>query len=185
MYQFVEPRVRRVVADQLGVGADELTPEVSLIDDLAADSLDLLEVALDLEAHFGIQLPESALEEVRTYGDLLALVRSLVRRRELAEEPEPLPLVWARVLPAPGRGAAEIQHSGWLTAYTADQIAEDARRAGRGAQLDVSVPSTVSDARLTELQEEFAWLREHGVAVSVRRQPRSAPATQGIRPHAA
>ena len=46
MFDFVEPRVRRVVAEQLGVNVEELTPEVSLTDDLAADSLDLLELTL-------------------------------------------------------------------------------------------------------------------------------------------
>ena len=55
MYQ--ELRVRRVVADALGVGLGELVREVSLRDDLAADSLDLVELALALEAKFGIRVP--------------------------------------------------------------------------------------------------------------------------------
>src|SRR5262245_19304675 len=48
----VEPRVRWLVAEQLGVGVDELAPEVSLTDDLAADSLDLAELVVVVEVEF-------------------------------------------------------------------------------------------------------------------------------------
>ena len=61
MYEFVEPHVRRLVVDHLGVGVEELVPEVSLRDDLAADSLDLVELALALEGRFGIGVPEHIL----------------------------------------------------------------------------------------------------------------------------
>src|SRR5207237_10150885 len=57
MSEFAEPRIRRLVADYLGVSADDLTPEVSLTDDLAADSLDLMELALVLEGELGLELP--------------------------------------------------------------------------------------------------------------------------------
>src|SRR5262245_1235523 len=62
-----EPRLRHVVAEQLGVDTDELTAAVSLTDDLAADSLDLVELTLAIEEEFSLTLPESMLEEVRTY----------------------------------------------------------------------------------------------------------------------
>src|SRR5256712_14110282 len=84
MFDFVEPRVRRVVAEQLGVSTEELTPDVSLTDDLAADSLDLLELTLALEAEFGIVISESTLERVRTYGDLRATVHALLPQRHAA-----------------------------------------------------------------------------------------------------
>src|SRR5204863_8944159 len=70
MSDFVEPRVRRLVADHLGVGTEELTRDVSLADELAVDSLDLVELALALEAEFGISMSEATLDEVRTYGEL-------------------------------------------------------------------------------------------------------------------
>ncbi len=56
--EVAEPRVRRLVAHCLGVGVGQLAPEVSLTDDLAADSLDLVELAITLEAEFGIVVPE-------------------------------------------------------------------------------------------------------------------------------
>ena len=71
----MEPHVRRLVAEHLGVGVEELVSEVSLRDDLAADSLDLVELALALEGEFPIAVPERILDEVRS------------------------PRIWARIVP--------------------------------------------------------------------------------------
>src|SRR6185436_10645621 len=79
MYEFVETHVRRLVADHLGVGVEELVPEVSLRDDLAADSLDFVELALAFEARFGIGVPEHILDQVRSYGDLVEAALNLIR----------------------------------------------------------------------------------------------------------
>jgi acyl carrier protein len=65
----VEPRVRRLIADRLGVGVGQLAPDVSLTDDLVADSIDLVELANTFEAEFGIVVPERILDRVGTYGD--------------------------------------------------------------------------------------------------------------------
>ena len=85
MSEFVEPRVRRVVADRLGVSLEELAPDVSLIDDLAADSLDLVELAVEIERQFGITMPESLIDEIRTYGDVVDTVQRLSRAQRDAE----------------------------------------------------------------------------------------------------
>src|SRR5689334_4099226 len=87
MYGFVEPHVRRLLAEQLGVGVEELVSEVSLRDDLAADSLDLVELALALEGEFAVVVSDRILDEVRTFGDL---VRAVGR------------LMWAGIVPATG-----------------------------------------------------------------------------------
>lgn len=188
MYDFVEPRVRRLVAEHLGVGDDELAPEISLIDDLAADSLDLVELTLVLEGHFGISFPESALDRVRTYGDLVRTMQGLTRAQRAAQggaAESVSPLVWARVVPPSGQPGGDIQRVGLLTPYTAETIAEDALRAGRGAKLEMSVPSSTSDVGLAELQTQFAWLGDRGVQVSVRRDHHVGPLGQPARPHAA
>jgi acyl carrier protein len=189
MFDFVEPRVRRIVADQLGVNGDQLADDVSLTDDLAADSLDLLELALALEVELGIAIPESTIEGLRTYGDLVDAVQTLSHARRESEaraaRGSTPALVWARVVSAHDDGSGDIQRAGWLTPYTAETIAEDALRAGRGARLEVAVPPTVSDAGLVELQDEFAWLGERGVQVSVRRDHHLGPLGQRTRPHAA
>jgi acyl carrier protein len=83
----VDVRVRRVVVDCLGIGADELSTGVSLTDDLAVDSLDLVDLAVALEAEFGIAVPDVALYETRTYGDLVDAIDTLMRaRREVGAE---------------------------------------------------------------------------------------------------
>jgi acyl carrier protein len=77
----MEPEVRRVVAEVLGVTLTELAPAVSLVDDLAADSLDLVEIGLGLEATIGVSIPDPVLERIRTYGDLLAALRRPIERQ--------------------------------------------------------------------------------------------------------
>ena len=101
MELFVEPSVRALIADQLGVGVEELVPGVSLRDDLAADSLDLVELTMALEAEFGIVVPERILDRVRTCGDLVQATGLLIRARRAAEAraAEPPLRMWARVAP--------------------------------------------------------------------------------------
>ncbi len=82
----LEAQIRQIVADHLGVNADDLTPEVSLTDDLAADSLDLFELAVALEEELGVDVPESALEQTRTYGEVVAVtMAALGRARRVTE----------------------------------------------------------------------------------------------------
>jgi acyl carrier protein len=163
-----------------------LSPDVSLTDDLAADSLDLIELTLGLEAELGITVPESAIDEIRTYGDLVTLARDLARQRpETRLHPEPA-LFWVRVSSPRSSTRGDIQRAGWLTPYTAENIAEDALRAGRGAHLEVAVPLTASDTVLAELRDEFGWLGDRGVQVTIRRDQHLGPARHaGPRPTAA
>src|SRR6516164_9614023 len=94
----LEPRVRRLVADRLGVSAEDLIPEASLADELAVDSLDLLEIAIAVEADLGITVAEHALADVHSYADLVNLVASLV---EETRRPDAVlaPAVLATVVP--------------------------------------------------------------------------------------
>ena len=184
MFEFVEPRVRRLVADYLGVSADELSPEVSLTDDLAADSLDLVELALALEGEFGIEVPERMIDDVRTYGDLVETAATLARDQE-AREIFPWstpPMIWTWVVPAGIETDTGLLRADMFTPYAAEEIADDALRAGRGARLEVTVPAATTDAGLAWVQDQFAWLDERGVQVTVHRDHHGAG---GQRPHAA
>src|SRR5438552_17656344 len=136
MELFVEPSCRRLVADRLGVDLEELVAGASLRDDLAADSLDLVELAMALEAEFGIVVPERILDRVRTYGDLVRATGLLIRARRAAEvrAAEPPLRMWARVLRPAGESGGNLERAGWLTPYAAETIAEDAVRAGPGAR---------------------------------------------------
>jgi len=170
MELFVEPSCRRLVADHLGVGLEELVAGVSLRDDLAADSLDLVELAMALEAEFGIMVPERILDRVRTYGDLVQATGLLIRARRAAEvrAAEPPLRMRARVL-SPAESGGSLERAGWLTPYAAETIAEDAVRAGHGARLELTVAASTDDLRLARVQHQFAWLGERDVRVTVRR----------------
>jgi acyl carrier protein len=170
MYQ--ELRVRRVVADSLGVGLEELLGDVSLRDDLAADSLDLVELALALETKFGISVPERVLDWVRSYGDLVEVTVDLIRARRAAESrsaEEPTRFV-ARVVPSEGRSGGILERGGWLTPYNVETIAEDALRAGRGARLEVTVAASTEDTGLARVRDDFACLGEREILVTVWRE---------------
>src|SRR2546425_12770986 len=120
----VETRVRRVVADNLGVDVDDRAPDVSLTDDLAADSLDLLELALALERELAISLPERLLERVRTYGDLVQATLVLARARRVSESraQEPLPFFRARITSTECPDSVALERTGWLTPYTVQEL---------------------------------------------------------------
>src|SRR5262249_32125887 len=184
MLDSVEPRIRRLVAEHLGVGPEELAPEVSLTDDFAADSLDLLELFLALEGQFGIVIPESVIDATHLYGDLVNVIEVLLARRDEPEASE-LPMVWAKVVPASGGLDRILERAGALTPYTAQVIADDALPAGPGAHLQMSVPTDTSDVPLSHLTDDFAWLERKGVQVSVRRARAVASPASTVHPDAA
>jgi acyl carrier protein len=162
----VEPCVRMVVEETLGVSAHDLRPDVSLTDDLAADSLDLVELALALEQRLGVTVPERLLAEVRTYGDLVRAMAVLTGERRPPARMEAASPVWARlVLRRRGTDAA-LERCGWLTPYTEEAFAEDARRAGRDASLELTVAHG-NAADIARVQKRFGPLAARGVEVQV------------------
>ena len=62
----IEERVKKIVAEQLGSGEDEITNESSFIDDLGADSLDTVELVMALEEEFDIEIPDDDAEKIAT-----------------------------------------------------------------------------------------------------------------------
>lgn len=61
-------RVKKVIADRLDRGEDEITPEASFVEDLGADSLDVVELVMALEEEFEIDIPDEEAEEIKTVG---------------------------------------------------------------------------------------------------------------------
>lgn len=70
--------VREVLVEVRGVEPSKVVLEASLVDDLGADSLDAIEIILALETRFGMELDEESVESLKTVGDVVALVQSLV-----------------------------------------------------------------------------------------------------------
>ena len=71
----IAERVKGIVVDKLGVDADKVT-EATFINDLGADSLDTVELIMDLEKEFNITIPEDKAEEIKTVGDAIAFVEA-------------------------------------------------------------------------------------------------------------
>jgi acyl carrier protein len=62
-------RLKKIVVEQLGVEEDEVKPEASFVDDLNADSLDLVELIMSLEEEFGTEISDEDAEKIRTVQD--------------------------------------------------------------------------------------------------------------------
>ena len=71
----IEAKVKSIIADQLGVGEDEIKPTSSFIEDLGADSLDIVELVMAMEEEFGVEIPEDDSEKLQTFGDVVAYLR--------------------------------------------------------------------------------------------------------------
>lgn len=67
-------KVRDIVVDQLGVGADEVNIDSTFIDDLGADSLDIVELIMAFEEEFGIEIPDEAAEKIKTVQDVVSYI---------------------------------------------------------------------------------------------------------------
>ncbi len=78
MVNDLSDRIRSMVAEQLGVEPAEVTKDASIFDDLGADSLDVVELVMLLEEAFDIEVPDDAVEEMRTIGDIQRFVESHV-----------------------------------------------------------------------------------------------------------
>ena len=67
-------RLKQIVAEQLGVDESEVTPQASFVDDLNADSLDLVELIMSLEEEFGMEIPDEDAERIRTVQEAVDYV---------------------------------------------------------------------------------------------------------------
>lgn len=70
----VEKKVKKIIADQLGIDVDEVVPEASFLDDLGADSLDIVELIMTMEEEFGLEIPDEDAEKIRTVQDVISYV---------------------------------------------------------------------------------------------------------------
>ena len=64
-------RVQKIVVEHLGVEADKVTQDASFIDDLGADSLDIVELVMAFEEEFGVEIPDDAAEKISTVKDAI------------------------------------------------------------------------------------------------------------------
>jgi len=73
----IEEKVKNIIVDQLGVSADEVVPDASFVDDLGADSLDLVELIMVLEEEFGKEIPDEDAEKIQTVKDAMEYIKNI------------------------------------------------------------------------------------------------------------
>ncbi len=70
----VQEKIKAIIAEQLGVKPEEVTPAASFVDDLGADSLDTVELIMALEEEFNIEIPDEDAEKMKTVGDAVKYI---------------------------------------------------------------------------------------------------------------
>ena len=70
----VDSKIKTIIAEQLGVKPEEVTPNASFVDDLGADSLDTVELIMALEEEFNVEIPDEDAEKMKTVGDAIKYI---------------------------------------------------------------------------------------------------------------
>jgi acyl carrier protein len=76
----LEDKVKKIIADQLSVSEDQITPKSDFVADLGADSLDTVELVMALEEEFEIDIPDEEAEKIKTFQDILDYIKNHTTR---------------------------------------------------------------------------------------------------------
>ena len=74
----IESKVKAIIVDKLGVDEAEVKPEASFTNDLGADSLDTVELIMQLENEFGVHIPEDESNKIQTVGDAIKYIEDAI-----------------------------------------------------------------------------------------------------------
>ena len=77
----VDERVKKIIAEQLGVEEDEVTSEASFVEDLGADSLDTVELVMALEEEFGIEIPDEDAEKITRVKEAIEYIENHAKKK--------------------------------------------------------------------------------------------------------
>jgi len=72
----IESKVKDIIVEQLGVDAEKVNPEASFVDDLGADSLDVVELVMAFEEEFEVEIPDEAAEKIGTVKDAVEFLKA-------------------------------------------------------------------------------------------------------------
>lgn len=72
----IQSKVTEIIVEKLGVSAAEVTPEASFTEQLGADSLDTVELIMEFEKEFGLQIPDEEAENIKTVGEAVEYIES-------------------------------------------------------------------------------------------------------------
>jgi acyl carrier protein len=77
----IQQKVVDIVCEHLSVNKDQVKPETSFIEDIGADSLDIVELVMELEEEFDIQIPDDQAEKIKTVGEAVEHIKKAVREK--------------------------------------------------------------------------------------------------------
>jgi acyl carrier protein len=72
----IAEKVKSIIVEQLGVEEEEVTEDASFVDNLGADSLDIVELVMALEEEFELEIPDEDAEKIRTVGEVIAYIQN-------------------------------------------------------------------------------------------------------------
>ena len=70
-------KIAAMIADQLGIDKAQIKPESRLVEDLKADSLDVVAMVMEMETEFGIEIPDEEIENIKTVGDAMEEIQKI------------------------------------------------------------------------------------------------------------
>lgn len=76
----IENRVKKIIAEQLGVKEEQITPQASFVDDLGADSLDIVELVMALEEEFECEIPDEEAEKITNVKEAIDYIESHAKK---------------------------------------------------------------------------------------------------------
>ncbi|MCL5798984.1 MAG: acyl carrier protein [Gammaproteobacteria bacterium] len=76
----IDKRVKKIIAEQLGVKEEQITPQASFVDDLGADSLDIVELVMALEEEFECEIPDEEAEKITTVKQAIDYIESHAKK---------------------------------------------------------------------------------------------------------
>lgn len=76
----IASRVKAIIVDKLGVDEAEVTPQANFTNDLGADSLDTVELIMEFEKEFNIQIPDDQAEKITTVGHAIAYIEEVIKQ---------------------------------------------------------------------------------------------------------
>ena len=75
-----EEQLKEIIAEQLGVKEDQVTNESNFVEDLGADSLDVVEMVMKIEEEFGVEIPDERAEEIQNFVDAVKVINELQQK---------------------------------------------------------------------------------------------------------
>jgi acyl carrier protein len=78
----IEEKVKDIIVEQLGVNPEQVTPQASFIEDLGADSLDIVELVMAFEEEFSVEVPDEDAEKLQTVGDVINYIKERAKPKE-------------------------------------------------------------------------------------------------------